>query len=363
MTTSLPSILTASVLLIISVNCIETNNLVALVQIFRHGERTPMKFYPNDPYKNHWADLNTEQLTNKGRRQMYSLGQHTRNRYSSWIPLKYQNKFIRASSTDVDRTLVSGQTFLYGLFPASGDQKWLPTSDWQGIPLHPADPKVLFVSPANCPTYEKSYAKLLAGKEFVKLNESLQGLYEYLTNNTGETIDDLHSAETICDTLGIEEGVGLKLPEWTKKVYPEQLKKVYKYWLKSLTYTKELKRFYVGSLFNEMLEFFDEIATNSTDTKMRVYSGHDDNIASILNSFGALDQLDIPGFGSSLWLELRKNDGNHFVNVWYKNGDNTTQIRIEGCELDCPLKNMKSLLHDIVIDVENWTKECNYDKR
>lgn len=337
----------------------DTDNLVALVQIFRHGQRTPIRLYPNDPHKTHWKDEELEQLTNKGRRQMHTLGQLTRTRYSNWIPLNYKN-FIIAQTTDVDRTHVSGQTYLYGLFPATGNQKWLLNSDWQAIPLHPANPKILWVDSSSCPAYEPLYEKLLSSEDFIKINKHNADLYAYLTNHTGETINDLHSAELICDTLQIEQQIGLKLPEWTKTVYPEPLSAVYGMWLKSLTYTTQLKRLYAGSLLNEILDFFDAMAINSTlSPKLRVYSGHDDNIASILNTVGSFEPPYMLEFGSTLWIELRNHNNTNYVNLWLKNVEDLTQIQIRGCKLDCPLEQVKIILKDILVDVETWTKECN----
>jgi len=50
---------------------------IKLVQIVsRHGQRSPLIFYPDDPYKNvtiHWP-LGLAQLTTTGKQQMYDLG-------------------------------------------------------------------------------------------------------------------------------------------------------------------------------------------------------------------------------------------------------------------------------------------------
>ena len=43
---------------------------------------------------------------------------------------------IYIRSTDFDRTLMTAQGVLNGLYPPSGDQEWKEGLDWQPIPIH-----------------------------------------------------------------------------------------------------------------------------------------------------------------------------------------------------------------------------------
>ena len=59
---------------------------VALVpQIFRHGDRAPYYKYPTDPYKEGIWPHGLGQLTKKGVRQQYQLGNYLRNRYANLL--------------------------------------------------------------------------------------------------------------------------------------------------------------------------------------------------------------------------------------------------------------------------------------
>lgn len=51
--------------------------------IFRHGDRTPVAPYPNDPWKNEslWP-VKFGQLTNMGKLQHFAFGKWLRDRYS-----------------------------------------------------------------------------------------------------------------------------------------------------------------------------------------------------------------------------------------------------------------------------------------
>lgn len=171
---------------------------------------------------------------------MYVLGQYTRQRYSQWLPQKYNKIFFRAETTDVDRTHISGQSYLYGLFPAIDDQIWLENVNWQAIPLHPADPKIVAFTFTTC--LQVLHQNLLATDEFVKINKENADLYAYLSKNTGNNVSDIYSIISIYDALYIENSAGLDLPKWTQKVFPDPMKDLYAFYFKTLTYTAQLKR-------------------------------------------------------------------------------------------------------------------------
>ena len=53
-------------------------------KIWRHGDRTPTGFYPNDPYADpsNWP-VDAGELTNTGKLQQYQLGQWLRARFGN----------------------------------------------------------------------------------------------------------------------------------------------------------------------------------------------------------------------------------------------------------------------------------------
>ncbi|KAJ4440008.1 hypothetical protein ANN_08139 [Periplaneta americana] len=111
-------------------------NSLAL-SIFRHGDRSPVSSYPTDPYNNvsYWP-AGWGQLTNAGKQQQYELGQWLRKRYSKFLPEMYNREDIFVRSTDVDRTLMSAESNLAGLYPPRQWQKWSANISWQPIPIH-----------------------------------------------------------------------------------------------------------------------------------------------------------------------------------------------------------------------------------
>ncbi|CAG7721664.1 unnamed protein product, partial [Allacma fusca] len=117
-------------------------NLGTLIQaqvVHRHGDRNPTRTYPTDPYIDEatfWPDGYGE-LTELGREQLYNLGAFLRQRYDKLLQ-KHYNKFeITVTSSDKDRTIMSAQAALAGLYqPENGSKSWNPYINWQLVPIH-----------------------------------------------------------------------------------------------------------------------------------------------------------------------------------------------------------------------------------
>lgn len=59
-----------------------------------------------------------------------------RRRYGEIISPKYSAKEIYIQSTDIDRTIMSAQACLSGLYPPTDDEKWNDELHWHPIPVH-----------------------------------------------------------------------------------------------------------------------------------------------------------------------------------------------------------------------------------
>ncbi|CAG9864600.1 unnamed protein product [Phyllotreta striolata] len=335
-------------------------NLIAVVQIYRHGQRTPVMFYNSDPYADlniYWAGLDLGQLTNEGKRQHYALGQFTRNRYSDWLPKVYNKADIYVQSTDVDRTHMSAQANVYGLYPATGSQVWRKYVNWQPIPIHPSDPRVV-TSSNSCPAYYELYAKLANEEEFINLDKQYSSLYQYVSEKTGLNVTTFSDLIQFYDALHIEEQVGYSLPSWTSSFYPEPLSTLAAKTYQSLSYNTPMKRLTTGVLLNEIIQYFELMATNPTaKPKYQMYSCHDTNVFPILNSIGQTPTKPLP-FAVSLWFELRLVNSEPTVQLWMKSDGDFSRLSINGCSLDCPLSEVKAYWKELLLDVDGLDKEC-----
>lgn len=68
--------------------------------------------------------------------QEYELGQYLRNEYTDFLDEIYKEDIIEMRSTGVERTVMSAQLLLAGLFPPVKYQVWHKDLSWQPIPIY-----------------------------------------------------------------------------------------------------------------------------------------------------------------------------------------------------------------------------------
>uniref|UniRef100_A0A1Q3F398 acid phosphatase n=1 Tax=Culex tarsalis TaxID=7177 RepID=A0A1Q3F398_CULTA len=330
--------------------------------LFRHGDRTPIDPYPNDPWKDpvHWT-AGWGQLTNAGKHRHLELGRWLRKRYDSLLKPTYSNNDLYVRSTDVDRTLMSAESNLAGLYPPVGPDQWDAAIAWQPIPVHtvPEELDEVLAAKKSCPAFEMELKKYKHTDEFQAYNKSLEPLYEYVTAHAGRKIDSPTSAQNIYSCLHIEDLNNFTLPAWTAKVYPEPLRSISAKSFATKTNTALLARLKMGPLIKEMLERFRAKANRKLklDRSVWIYSAHDTTVASLLNGL-RMFELHNPPFAACVLLELRQpTAGEPYVSVYYKNSSaEPTLLTVPGCGQRCPLSQTFKVYEDVL--PENWKREC-----
>ncbi|KAK2727676.1 prostatic acid phosphatase-like [Artemia franciscana] len=337
----------------------DTSTLELVHILFRHGDRTPINPYPNDPYKDpvYWP-MGWGQLTNEGKRRHYRLGQFLRERYSNFLNSSYNLDEIVVRSTDVDRTLMSAESNLAGLYLPIGDQIWANLT-WQPIPVHtiPVSQDFLLSPESFCPRYNQMLIELDNLPEIKRFNEEHMELYRYLTEQSGKQVNNARDAEYIYDTLFIETRFNLTLPNWTDSVYPEPLKEVSDFSFGMKAYTNEMKKIRGGPLVREIREHIKMKIQGKLFPKKRrffMYSAHDVTIAMFLQSLDIFNGIQ-PPYASLVMLELHKDElERHFVKIVYKNHTRETRemytLILPGCRPLCPVDDFLRLTQGVVID-------------
>ncbi|XP_034485610.1 prostatic acid phosphatase [Drosophila innubila] len=331
--------------------------------IFRHGDRMPLDPYPTDPWNNrkYWP-ANWGQLTNRGKQQHYELGKWMRKRYSSLLSSRYDNEQIYVQSTDVDRTLMSAQSHLAGLFEPMGDDVWNDQIKWQPIPVHtvPEHLDAIIGAKAACPAFDYYLSNLQESSEFKALLERFKDLFSYLSQNTGRVISTFLEAQYLNNTLFIEQQYNKTLPVWTQKVYGgADFTYVSNFAFAINTYTRQLARLKTGPLLKDILSRIDKKYKKQLDPdrSLFIYSAHDTTIANLLNTL-KLFELHSPPYTACIMFELRVDDKNTpLVSLFYKNTTaEPLPMEIPGCGISCPLNKMFDLYKDVI--PEDWDAEC-----
>lgn len=137
-----------------------------------------------------------------GKQQHYELGKYFRVKYMSLLHNGgYSRNKIYIVSSDKDRTIMSAQANLAGLFPPMGGQVWNKDFDWQPIPVHSLSEHddMYLDGSAYCPRFNQLYKRY--AKEMLKKYKTLHQNMEELT---GLSIQDVFYLNLYQDDFFVE---------------------------------------------------------------------------------------------------------------------------------------------------------------
>uniref|UniRef100_A0A1B6LMD3 Acid phosphatase n=1 Tax=Graphocephala atropunctata TaxID=36148 RepID=A0A1B6LMD3_9HEMI len=348
----------------------------------RHGNRAPYRDFPTYPYP--LSDTNTWpygrlQLSRHGRSQMYKLGAKFRLLYNGFLSQNYKKDELKAQTTLTDRTMMSAQLFLAGLYPPQGYQQWNGHILWQPVPVFPTylDNIKLTAHPELCPVFHKDRIKAEAdlGREY---GSDAAAIMKTVEPYTGEKLDyeDVLAVRTsiylLWDTLNCAESEGLPLPAWTKKVYRQPLENfMLKVFLSVGMATDEMISLLTGELFQEVIKLMQDKVEGELrpDRRLYFYSGHDYTILGLLGVLG-LCQGSAPlivDSGSALIFELHRHPQSHlpYVQVLYIDGLTPDlepkEVNIPGCDFPCGFDILKKITEKYY-NITNWEEKCTLSK-
>lgn len=281
---------------------------------------------------------------------------------------------------------MSALSNLAGLFPPKKDQVWNEDLAWQPIPVHTVDVDTdnLLSSHAHCPKFKQLVTDVLNNDEIVKqLNEKYADLYEYVSLNTNANVSNMVEIDYIYDTLFVESVYNKTLPDWTKDVFPDQMKYLRDLSFTLTTWTHELKRLRNGPLLSHVISEMKRVRGNETASssdssafsqpkqkirRMHMLSGHDTTLSSFLNGLGMFDPPIAPPYASAVMIELHRrrsddddqdDDDDYYVQFLYRNDSSREPyvLTLSGCEKLCPLDKFDELTRDL--RPRDWAEECH----
>ncbi|XP_063903025.1 venom acid phosphatase Acph-1-like [Zophobas morio] len=327
-----------------------SETLILVHAVFRHGDRTPDEFgrYPNDPYKNDsYFPTGSGELTDRGKRREYSVGKSLRKRYNKFLGDLYTPGLLDARSTNFSRTQMSLLLVLAGLFPPTGRQNCDLLQIWQPIPYTyepTATDKVLGFFTA-CPNFLILVKENLKSEQAQKISNKYVNVLKHISENAGWNSTNIFHAFILYITLETEKETGRKLPKWTSQIYPQPLQKLASETYLVITGTTKLKQIGAGYLLQKILKDTQAKIKKQENKKLYLYSGHEMNVAFILNTFGVF-KPHVPPYGSHILLEIHKINGEYGIKMFYENYKSigTGLLTISGCEQFCPLDKFTSLV-------------------
>uniref|UniRef100_A0A8B9GJP9 acid phosphatase n=1 Tax=Amazona collaria TaxID=241587 RepID=A0A8B9GJP9_9PSIT len=314
--------------------------------IKKSGIRSMFVNFPTDLHKESEWPQGFGQLTKTGMQQLFELGQYMRERYSSFLNSTYNRKEVYSRLTDYDRTIMSAQSFLSGLFPPTSSQIWNPELLWQPIPVHiiqkSTDQRLHFPL-RDCPRFDELQNETQTSSEF-------QSRIQPYMVKTHDFVFVSHQ--------GIHN---FTLPVWATKDVIHKMEKLAELSLLSLFgiyKTEEKSRLQGGVLVNIILNSIKQAANSSKQRKMEVYSAHDTTVGALqiaLNIFNGK----LPPYAACQFFELyQESSGRYSIEMHYRNDSLKTPylLTLPGCTSSCPLEKFAELVSPVI--TENWSKEC-----
>lgn len=208
---------------------------------------------------------------------MYNLGLMLRETYKMFLPEYYSPNDLFVMSSYADRNLMSAQMVLAGLYPPVKEQIWNPDLLWQPIPvkylprsLDNVNIYIWFSSSCTysleshfqviaqkrkCPLYDSALEAAHKSEEVQKINKENQDLYQYLTEKTGDEINNIAKVETLYNTLSIEQFHNLSLPKWIENLSMDNLHTIAAKHLALFSDTTFMQRMKGGSFFKTKIDF------------------------------------------------------------------------------------------------------------
>lgn len=308
--------------------------------IWRHGDRSPMYTYPNDPYKDVWTD-GPYQLTEQGKYQAYNLGLLLKSKYGHILSKNYQSDEIFIKSTDLDRSKMSAQCVVAGLYSPSNTTEWKGrNTPWIPFPLHTTEISQdwlanIYQDPEKgCPKFHK-YLDTALANEINEINQHYAPEFQYITKMTGVTEEiNFTNFFLLHDNLLCLQANGYTLPTWADDKIMKMFKHLAALYVAtrftdmSMIHTKLLSKLRTGVILEKVLENMIQRINGESNYSFIGYSGHDWSIASTLISMGAYNWK-VPSYASCLMLDLyEETNGTYSVEFWYQNDSNSNPFPI-----------------------------------
>ena len=309
--------------------------LIFALDLIRHGDRTSIADLPYASYT--WAE-GRGQLTALGMLQEYQLGLKLNQRYmidNQLLPMNYVANTIYIRSTDYDRTIMSAQSLLMGLYPL-GTGPSLPDStpalpsNYQPIPIHsvPVAQDSDFIMSMRSKEMADLLTKYVFTREDWKEKSSeLEPQYTRWSQLTGIDIKSLYEILIIGDTLHTYVAHDIPLPNGLTK---EEAAHIIEEgdWIHAVLFKPEQIGDFAGKAgLKKIIEYIQQAKEQKSKTKFVLVSAHDSTILGVMSALHTpLDKS--PPYASDLNFSLYKSDAeDYFVKVTFNN----IPVNIPGC--------------------------------
>ncbi|XP_048886331.1 lysosomal acid phosphatase isoform X4 [Brienomyrus brachyistius] len=337
--------------------------------VYRHGDRSPVSAFPTDPHQESAWPQGFGQLTQEGMRQHFQLGKSLRQRYDGFLNATYNRHEIMVRSTDHDRTLMSAEAQLAGLYPPNGTQIFNPNLAWQPIPIHTvpeAEERLLSFPLRGCKKYERLMEETRKTDAYKNMTNTYEDFLAMVRNKTGLEQATIESAWGVYDTLFCEDKHNLSNPSWVTPEVKDKLRELNDLDLRikfDMHKREEKSRLQGGLLLDQILKNISAVAANASHQplKMIMYSAHDTTIVALQSALNVFNGKEPPYASCHIFELIREDDGSFSIAMFYWNDSRPEPypLVLPRCEQNCPLEDFKCYTKPVI--PLNWKAECEKD--
>ena len=352
--------------------------LVFAFLVFRHGDVKPVPYYYKDfrvnsnSIKNDTPALRGKirkayialgELTKAGKRTAYKLGQFIRRRYDKLLSPQYNFSDIYIRTTDVRRTAMTVLTAMAAVYP--DNHTWSNTINYDPVPYTTAPFKEDFIlAPTSCTTM-KTFVDPIITTPNPRMNQ-----FTDLLNNVSKIIGINITAQPttvlrVHESYANKISLGHKIPEELLPLMPA-MKQAADEAMDIIYGDHRFLNLQAGVLLNEFFTYARKIMAGEQTPRVRVYSGHDFNVYSLMALSRLKPRQGAPKYGSLYSLELRRDPktGEYFVLPVYlpEPGAKEMFLTIRRCDLLCEFEVYYYLKYTYLLTEDQWLIDCGLRK-
>ncbi|MDQ7826915.1 MAG: histidine phosphatase family protein [Candidatus Eremiobacteraeota bacterium] len=333
-------------------SAIAGDRLIFTVVLIRHGDRTPVNDIPADPCP--WK-LGLGELTPLGIHQEYLLGKELRARYVDelkLLPPRYEPNMIHALSTDLNRTIMSAQSFLCGLYPPGtgpllDDGSPALPGAYQPVPVRtlPSDQNTLLLG------YEKNKEKVkqmmeslvYPTDEWKKMTATCAHKFPRWSALFGAPVTSLEDLIKPGDNLYIRLLKGVSIPRELTQSDAREIVRLYQWAMAEAFRPGEICRLVTGEFFRTLTAHMEKAAEGTQGARLVLYSAHDTTIMPVMSALGTPLDSQAP-YASHICFELYRRPDGHYVKVRFNGKD--LVVRGTGGKTPCTLRQFRDAMRE-----------------
>lgn len=324
------------------------DKLIFAIDIIRHGDRTPTDDIPNSPYT--WPQ-GLGQLTAQGMQQEYQLGLAMHKRYieqNHLLPKHYFATTMYVRSSDFNRTLMSAQSLLLGLYPL-GSGPNLPGSEQSALPgnYQPiaimsvrAATEDLLLPTSNEKAFQAAETKYVySQKAWLQKQASLKNKLAKWQQLTGCHMTKLQSVIVLGDNLFIRKLHHIPLPAGINDETADEIIAAGQWAMVNRFKPREVGEEASRQLLARISKELTNASLQKSDLKYILFSGHDTTLLAVMSALQN-PLTEQPRYASNLNFSLYQNEKNYFVKVTF----NDKPVQIPGCGSVCTLTQFNKVM-------------------